>query len=1052
MKRFLMFLVIAIAVVSLGLTIYYFSTDNEVIYIKSSYLVIDKYDNIRTIDGNNELVDFKNRSEHTTLSYTLEQEDDVLEYSEADGYFTALKGGESKIIISTNNRSYSRLVVDVLVCDGSTSYPYIIKSEEDLKKVGNDEKYTSSSSVKLGNDIELTQPWTPIPSYSGTFDGNYFTISNMSIENATTNAGFISTLESTGVLKNLILANTNITADVENIGSFVGTNKGLVQTSEVINGNITAGSSKPSYIGGVVGLNDTETSTAKIDRCGFDGSISLKRNDQVAGGVAGLNDAATISETYARLVVANENGKFGGIVGKNYGKAIGTANIYDSYFYLKENTSTTNFEKIGGIVYENLESTPNNMITGNYYGGDFTEARVKQVMTGSDFKSKTNGYLTSVLNETQQVDFVNSDKFITTRTTSGEVSRIWNFESVWEITGEYPILNIYSSVGSTYVIEFPDVQTTNQITNAQEFYDALASKTGEYVITKDFSIDANAENQNGFTWGDEEHPIPETFDGAIINTDNHVIRNITINNTKEGGLVGLVKTLGPSARIKDVNINTVTITGNKASYVGVLAGESNGALIQGVKIEDVYANIDGEAFGALVGRANDVTGHGIKDITIRDVDGENSYYKYAGGMVGINLTTITAEKGDYNSISDIHLVANQFGGAVGVNGGKIYYTSALDTNFLNKYDESHTKERSEAITQLYESNLPIFIGGVIGTSQFTDADGSVYKGDISDVYALLHVEAETSYAYKLYIGGVAGYNNGHVVRAYVKNTTIDVYGSHSVFAGGIAGYNSGRISNSVVDSNSKIITSITASVGVSGSNNNYILNTDNCSIVGGLVGYDAQTSNSTYSIYECASLMKEITGYYAGGLTGISFGKIEKSYCGNNDIYNGGVTIKGYMAGGISGVIAGGFVKSCYSVCALNSAPYGGKYVGIISAIKMDVSCMGGIAVFVLNKNTVVESCYVVTSFSGNGVSFGSSADLTGYVCGTVKNCAYQNEGSQATPNGTKVSAKNLQGADGFYAFKKAIGSTELWDIAGSYYPNLVGVDNRFPGQYPPGN
>ena len=68
MKRFLMFLVIAIAVVSLGLTIYYFSTDNEVIYIKSSYLVVEKGDYIQ----DNSLLEFKNKSEYTTLKYSLQ--------------------------------------------------------------------------------------------------------------------------------------------------------------------------------------------------------------------------------------------------------------------------------------------------------------------------------------------------------------------------------------------------------------------------------------------------------------------------------------------------------------------------------------------------------------------------------------------------------------------------------------------------------------------------------------------------------------------------------------------------------------------------------------------------------------------------------------------------------------------------------------------------------------------------------------------------------------------------------------------------------------------
>jgi hypothetical protein len=39
-------------------------------------------------------------------------------YKETSAQLKAENGGESKIVITTNNRSYSRLVIDVLVCDG----------------------------------------------------------------------------------------------------------------------------------------------------------------------------------------------------------------------------------------------------------------------------------------------------------------------------------------------------------------------------------------------------------------------------------------------------------------------------------------------------------------------------------------------------------------------------------------------------------------------------------------------------------------------------------------------------------------------------------------------------------------------------------------------------------------------------------------------------------------------------------------------------------------------------------------------------------------------
>lgn len=1070
MKRFLMFLVIAIAVVSLGLTIYYFSADNEVIYIKSSYLVIDQGDNIRTIDGSNDLVDFKNRSEHTTLSYSLEQNEDILEYNEAEGFFTAKVGGESKIIIKTNNRNYSRLVVDVLVCDGSEDYPYIIKSEEDLKKVGvvdpnpTDNLSASQNSYKLGNDIELTQPWTPIPSFAGTFDGNYFTINNMAITDAApegavvqgvvgnggaqTNAGFISVLEPTGVVKNLFLTNVNIDASVEYMGAFVGTNKGLVQTSEAtgsIKNNLTGNT---SYVGGVVGRNISETTRAKIDRCGFEGSMILTGSQQVGGGVAGQNQAGTISETYSRLEISNRDSNFGGIVGINQGLTKGTADIYDSYFYMTAKNNQTNFANIGGVTYNNVETTSRNMVTGNYNGGCYTSNEVENKTVEGSFDSSANGYLTSTLNQVDNAQFIGKTNFVTTKAKngSGKADRTWNFETVWEMSNAYPILNVFSSVGSTYIIDVSDIITGNQITNAQEFYDVLAGKTNEkvYELANDISIDANStDNLDGFVWGDSEHPIPESFNGTIINPNGYVVKNITINNTQPNQNVGLVKNLGSSAIISGLIIKNVTITGEDGYYVGVLAGESYGATVQGVQIEQVHVNIDGFAFGTMFGKANDLEGHGIKDVKAKYVDTTNGYYYYAGGLVGINLSTITAEIDNYNDIYHVYLVANFAGGIAGANGGKISYTSALDINF--------SKDKQTGINTLYNGDYDIFVGGIIGINQYTNGAGNLLKGSVADVYANLKVNAETGVDYKMYVGGVAGYNSNYIVRAYVKATEITVTGSQNVFAGGITGYNTGRISNSIVDKDSKIITSIVASLGASGSENNYILNTSNCSIVGGLVGYDAQTSNSTYSIYQCASFASQIKGYYAGGLVGISLGKIEYSYCGNSKEVNGKVSITGYMAGGIAGVVAGGFVKDCYTFCALSSAPYGGKYSSIVSAIKMEVSCMGGITVFVLNKDTIVQGCYAVVTFNGNGVSFGSSADLTGYVRGTLTNCAYQNAGSQKTPYGTQISASNLKGADGYYAFRNAMGSIRMWDIENGY-PVLEGVDHKFPGNTVPVN
>lgn len=1122
MKRFFMFIVFVIAIVSLGLTVYYFSIDNEVIYLKSSYLVL----NVGQTKSKDELIDFKNQSKYTTVSFQTNDESssggEVLEYNN-DGYFMATSGGKSQIIVTTNNRSYSRLVVDVLVCDGTAEYPYIIYTEDELRGFANngavppagepsqdqtqdpaqDPTQTQASlvkastiqqgskyaSYKLGDNIVLKNKWTPREEFYGTFDGNFYTISNMIVEDDgsinKSNAGFIETLY--GTVKNLFLKNINIDASATNLGAIAGTNYGTIQTSEVtgtINSKIP-NVERQIYVGGIAGLNSVKTQRAIIERSGFEGTIKINGNKQMAGGVAGKNQGSVITETYFRGLVENGIGneetgaKFGGVVGTNAYNSNPSTEIYDSYFYLTSKTAKTNFINIGGIIYENNNGGKLNVVTGCYYGGEFAETDVDRAFAQENngnynaSKKFSNGYLT-------KGEFVTRSKFITvyydTDNTNKIPERTWNFESVWSFPGasKYPILNVYSTTGSSYIIDFTKVSAKNRIRNQQDLYNALnnnnGSGTGETTgdtgaIANSYEI-SNDLDMTGFIWGDSTHPIPKQFDGVLTNgqTDNGVggyrpykIKNLTIYadsdypadtaEADKNGNAGLVRVLGKDAIVTGLEFENVTIiyknsTKIKCNYVGVIAGESQGANITDIKISNVTVNVYGKAYGTLFGHAINVEGNGIKDVSVKSVDMSNAYFEYAGGLVGINETTITATKNldkdvnkkIYNTASDVNLVAKNVGGAVGANSGRVSYTKASNITFNKLLNET-------TIKTVYDGTKNLFIGGIAGANSYNSK-----KGTIIDVQSSILVNAETGAKYKMYVGGAVGYNNSTVSRAYV-NAILTITGSHNVFAGGVTGYNAGRITNCFVDENSKISTSIVSTLGATEGENQYILNTNGCSIVGGIAGYDAKTTNTATSINESVSYMKEIKGYYAGGISGISFGKVEYSYCGNSSLPNGGVDITGYMVGGISSVVAGGYVKNSYTFAKLHSAQYGGKYSNVLSVVKMEVSAMGGITVLVLNSGTLVESCYAVVSFEGNGVSYGSSADLTNYVSGKVTNCAYQNAGSIATPNGTKLTEAQLKGTNGYQDFKKALNTNfETWSIPeGNGYPLLKQTEIKLP-------
>ena len=111
---------------------------------------------------------------------------------------------------------------------------------------------------------------------------------------------------------------------------------------------------------------------------------------------------------------------------------------------------------------------------------------------------------------------------------------------------------------------------------------------------------------------------------------------------------------------------------------------------------------------------------------------------------------------------------------------------------------------------------------------------------------------------------------------------------------------------------------------------------------------------------------------------------------------------------------------------------------------------MAGLTVFVLNRGTIVESCYAVVSFNGTGVSFGSCADISSYSSGTLRYCAYQTYGSQTSKQGTQISVDCFNGADGYYAFRNAMNTLTVWNLDGSTYPTLEGVNVRFPNSSVP--
>lgn len=1087
MKKFIMFLVIVVSIVSLGLTIYYFSIDNEAIYVKNSYLVVDKNETIDT-DG---LLVYKNKDSHTQYSYSSSNEA-VLSFT--DGKYVAGGAGNCTIIINTSNRFYSRLTIEVRVCDGSRDFPYEIATQEKLRKIGKDPAYPKDAYYVLADDIYLTNivedghnlgaTWSPIESFSGSFDGAFHTIYNMSINDATLgennhNAGFIGTLESVsnveggtssmaytstsgsnermiGVVKNVLFKNVfvNVT-QAYNVGSVVGLNLGEVHTCEA-EGTIKAGGIA-LYIGGVVGANsDLYAERTIIDRCGYTGGIyATDATNATIGGVVGYTTSGSVSESYyitgeENNSIANGNNIFGGIVGVNSGDSI-KANIYDNYFYMKsvavdregdEPVTLTNNTLMAGVVYSDRNSETTNNVYGNYYGGNDALSSVVPVIEGA-VNSRFNSYLTVAefaSHDLEQTKFVN----IITRS---EGTKIWAFGSVWSMGDTYPILDIHSPAGSVYTDNPDDVLADTEISNATEFIDAITGNG--YYASRNFKITVPVIDLEGMEFGSTEHPIPNYLlgvsgdnYGALISDIGTVVKNFTLVNTEEDANVGLARHIAKNVTVRGITFENVNFTGDRGKYVGVLAGKSEGANISAVSVKKVTCSIDGTAFGGIVGLANTADGHAFSFVSATNVDCENSRFIYAGGIVGYNYANIIGSKENPVIVNIVKLGANYSGGIVGTNiYGNILNVLVSNMTFNKGYDGNTQEGEIYSGSINISGNGDVLIGGIAGRNY----------GTISGAYANSYV---TAYAYDstlcfaeygVYVGGITGTNNGNIASSYVFSTNLRVVGSSTVVMGGLAGTNYGIITTSFVDSDTSLVCD--TAVSVPPTENNSVV-WDGVTMAGGLVGYDDKTTNS-YSIYRCVSQAKKVQAFYSAGLVAVEFGKMMQCSCGDDTVSGGKMDISGFMTSGLSVFIRFGYVKDCYGFVTLSTVTSSEIYSGIKSIVGRRVSGSAGIAL-VADTEAVVRGCYVLVTFdkAEGSQTFGGFGSTSG---SHVTGCVYVTAGSQSSSAGVRLTLDELRGTDSFAKFISSIGSEDagIWSYNFTY-PVISAIDPRNPDRVIP--
>lgn len=272
----------------------------------------------------------------------------------------------------------------------------IIRTKEQLEKIGKDSSYPRTGVYVLGDNITIDGSFTPIEGFSGSFDGNgdkyQITFgsgaSNKSVFTSTTekarlmnfklssgqlvsstNAGQITNCTSTNASKPLIgtansgnIAYCSVTGTSLPSCGIVPTNTGVIQDCKVT-GSITASTTDA---GGIAG-----TSSGAIQNCEYDGDISSSVIKGNVGGIAGTaSGSLSRCKSSGSINAAAALSSAGGIVGDYSLKSLAdcqssmkvttanTANVGGIAGHLSnkgslsscENIGTVNGQNAGGIV------------------------------------------------------------------------------------------------------------------------------------------------------------------------------------------------------------------------------------------------------------------------------------------------------------------------------------------------------------------------------------------------------------------------------------------------------------------------------------------------------------------------------------------------------------------------------------------------------------------------------------------------------------------------------------------------------------------------------
>jgi len=606
---------------------------------------------------------------------------------------------------------------------GTAEEPYQVADTNDLLELaadtGNYDKcFILTADINLAGQVFTTAIIAAdgITAFTGTFDGNGYKITNLTINGGSDFClGLFGYIDSGGSVKNLGIENCAVTGSSCPMGGLAGYN-GYGSISNCYSTGIVTGGDYSYSLGGLVGQNGGSVSncystvvvtggdyslglgglvganSGSVSNCYSTGVVTGGDYSQCLGGLLGYNERSNISNCYSTGVVTGGYDSYyvGGLVGYQYSNNVtdcyATGDVagdysagglvgYNEYGNISNCYSTgavSGTSNVGGLVGYNTGS-----ISGCYF----------LITSGPD-----NGLGTPLTNEQMK----QRNSFIG-----------WDFSFIWDIIeGQtYPFFK--SGVG-TGTPDDPYQIATKADLLAMAAYTSYYDKC--FILTADIDLAGQvfttaiiaASSSSG--WPFEGTTFMGTFDG-----NGHKITNLTIDGGSNW-YIGLFGYIDSGGSVKNLGIENCTVTGSLyTSYcMGGLAGYSTGSISNCYSTGEITGYFD---VGGLVGENYSNISNCYSTVTV-------SGGIRVGGLVGYNI---------WGNISQCYTTGTVSGSIAGGLAGQ---------------------NDSGNISNCYATGVVVggsYVGGLVGND---------YDGSISNCYSTGAVSGGPPGL----VGGLVGYN------------------------------------------------------------------------------------------------------------------------------------------------------------------------------------------------------------------------------------------------------------------------------------------------------